>query len=164
MKLYIVRHAIAEKQKKNIHPIDDRLLTKTGIRKMSKNAEAIAKIVSFPISIISSPLKRAFHTSEILASKIEQSVTIVRSNNLLPETSVDKIIQLCKKYSKHTNILIVGHEPSLGEFLRAALHQKIQPFVLKKGSLCCIEFNTEQPKKSAFLFYMPPKVLRALIR
>lgn len=164
MKLYIVRHAIAEERDFHVYPNDDRPLSKIGVRKMLKNAKAIAKIISEPVGIFSSPLTRACHTAEILASTLKQSTLITRSDSLLPEASADTIIQLCKQYSGGTDILIVCHEPSLGIFLSALLRQKNQPLLLKKGSLCCIEFNADQPKKSSFLFYIPPKILRTRIR
>ena len=162
MKLYIVRHAIAEERGKKVYANDDRPLTKIGIRKMEKNAEGIVKIIVSPVSIISSPLKRAFHTSEIIASKFQRSTSITLSDDLLPETPVENIIQCCQKYSDDEKIMIVGHEPSLGNFLSTILQQKIQSLQLKKGSICCVEFNVEFPKRSELLFYIPPQILRAL--
>ncbi len=162
MKLYIVRHAIAEERGKKVYANDDRPLTTIGIRKMKKNAKGIAKIIVSPVSIISSPLKRAYKTSEIIASKFQQSTSITLSDDLLPETPVENIIQCCQKYSDDEKIMIVGHEPSLGNFLSTILQQKIQSLQLKKGSICCVEFNVEFPKRSELLFYIPPRILRAL--
>jgi len=164
MKLYIVRHAIAEERGKKIYPNDDRPLTKPGIRKMQKNAEAIAKFVDSPVSIISSPLKRAYHTSEILLSKLNKSSTITRSDSLLPETTVENIKQLCTNHSTTGITMIVGHEPALGKFISAILRHKGELFSLKKGSICLIEFNIQQPNNSELLLYIPPKVLRKYAR
>ncbi len=164
MKLYIVRHAIAEERGKNIYPNDDRPLTKQGIRRMQKNAEVIATLVDAPVTIISSPLKRANHTAEILASALKKSSTITRSDSLLPEATIENIIQLCIKHAANDRTMIVGHEPSLGKFISAILHHKGELFPLKKGSICLIEFNVQQPKNSELLFYIPSKILRTFAR
>ncbi len=164
MKLYIVRHAIAEERSKNIHVNDDRPLTTIGIRKMKKNAEGIMKIVPSPLRIISSPLKRAYHTSEIIVSIFKKPISITLSDDLLPNASVENLVQLCKGYNNNDNVMLVGHEPSLGKFLSTILQQKIQSLQLKKGSICCVEFNVEFPKRSALLFYIPPRILRTLSR
>ncbi len=164
MKLYVVRHAIAEERGKKVYENDDRPLTKIGVRKMDKNAKGIAKIIPSSLSIISSPLKRARNTSEILASKLQKSASISLSDDLLPGATVENIIQLCKAHSDHEAIMIVGHEPSLGKFVSTILQQRIQSVQLKKGAICCVEFNCDQPKKSELLFYIPPRVLRTLSR
>ena len=160
--MYIVRHAIAEERGKRFYTNDDRPLTKIGIRKMQKNAAGIAKIVAFPLNIISSPLKRAYNTSEILASKFQKSTSITLSDDLLPDGSVENIIQLCNKQTHDDNVMLVGHEPSLGKFLSTILQQKTQSIQLKKGSICCVEFNVAFPNKSELLFYIPPRILRTI--
>jgi phosphohistidine phosphatase len=162
MKLYIVRHAIAEERVKKLYTNDDRPLTKIGIRTMEKNAAGIAKIIVSPLSIISSPLKRAYNTSEILASKFRKSTSITLRDDLLPGGSVENIIQLCIKHNNDDNVMLVGHEPSLGNFLSTILQQKNQSLQLKKGSICCVEFNVEFPKNSELLFYIPPRILQTI--
>ncbi|MDD8018287.1 MAG: histidine phosphatase family protein [Bacteroidota bacterium] len=160
----MVRHAIAEERGKKVFPNDDRPLTNTGIRKMNKNAHGMAKIIQAPTVIISSPLKRAYQTSEIVASKFHNIPSIVQSDDLLPETTVQKIIQLCKKYSPQKEIMIVGHEPILGKFLSTILHQKKQSMYFKKGAICGVDFFAARRQKSELLFFIPPKVLRSLSR
>lgn len=164
MKLYIVRHAIAEERGKKFYSNDDRPLSKPGIRKMQKNAETIGKLIDTPVTIISSPLMRAYHTSEILASTLKKSSTITLSDSLLPEASVENLIRLCSNYSDNDAVLIVGHEPVLSRFISAILHHKGKLFSLKKGSICLIEFNVRLPKNSELLFYIPPKTLRMFAR
>jgi phosphohistidine phosphatase len=162
MRLYIVRHAIAEERRKKVYVNDDRPLTPIGIRTMQKNAKGIAKIISSPAYIISSPLKRAYDTSKILASQFQKPPAITISDDLLPETSVETIIQLCRKYTNHEKIMLVGHEPILGKFISTILQHNNQTLQLKKGSICGVEFNLEQPMKSELFFYIPPRVLRLL--
>lgn len=164
MKLFIVRHAIAEERGKKIYPNDDRPLTTSGIRKMQQNAEAIAQLVDSPVNIISSPLKRAYHTSEILASKLKTASIISQSEALLPETTVENIIRLCIQHAANEITMIVGHEPSLGKFISAILRYNGELFSLKKGSICIVTFNKQHPKNSELLLYMPPKVLRTFAR
>jgi phosphohistidine phosphatase len=162
MKLYIVRHAIAEERGRKFYTNDDRPLTKAGTRKMAENAAGIATIIPTPVDIISSPLQRAFHTAEILSSALRQTTAITLSDALLPGSSSEQIMQLCRKYSNKKNIMIVGHEPSLGKFISTILQQPNQSLRLKKGSLCCIEFDLGATQRSELLLYLPPRILRAI--
>lgn len=162
MKLYIVRHAVAEERGKKISPDDDRPLTKSGIRRMKENAAGIAAVIKIPRCIVTSPMKRTFATAEILAKAFDRSVPIAPEEDLRPETTPAAIIQLCKKYADHGEFLLVGHEPSLGKFVAAILGQNEQSISLKKGSLCVVEFDVDQPKRSRLLCYLPPRILRKI--
>ena len=162
MKLYIVRHAVAEEREKKSYPNDNRPLTKSGIRRMRENAAGIAAIIKTPRCIVSSPMKRAFASAEILARAFDRSVPIAPEDDLRPDATTVTIIQLCKKYAEQGEFIIVGHEPSLGKFVSAILCQSEQSIALKKGSLCAIEFDVDQPKRSRLLFYLPPRILRKI--
>ncbi|HUY19451.1 MAG TPA: histidine phosphatase family protein, partial [Candidatus Binataceae bacterium] len=67
MKLYLVRHATAE----DANPATDdkdRTLTDSGKTKMMRAAEGLRKMKIRPLLILTSPLKRAQETAEILAN------------------------------------------------------------------------------------------------
>ena len=162
IKLYVVRHAAAEERGKKSVQYDDRKLTKSGIRKMRENSKGIAEIIKTPRCIVSSPLRRAITTAEILASVFNGSVTIALEDDLRPESTTVAIIQLCKKYAEQGEFVIVGHEPNLGKFVSTLLGQAERSIVLKKGSICAVEFDVDEPKRSRLLFYLTPRLLRKI--
>jgi phosphohistidine phosphatase len=162
MRLFIVRHAIAEERGKKFYPRDDRPLTKDGIKKMKANAEGMRLFLPSSFTVVTSPLKRAFATAEIIASQNSDRAVIAPDDALLPEDKPQDIIQVLKKYENHPTVVLVGHEPSLGKFLSFVLQQKSGSILIKKGSVICIDYSTEQPNRSTLLFIIPPKILRMI--
>jgi phosphohistidine phosphatase SixA len=69
MRLFVVRHAIAEKRGKKLILNDDRPLTGDGVKKMNANASGLRRLLPSSFTIITSPLKRAFTAAEIIGMK-----------------------------------------------------------------------------------------------
>ena len=162
MRLFIVRHAIAEDRGPKPIPRDDRPLTKDGITKMKANAAGMRTFLPSSFTIVTSPLKRALATAEIIAAKDSKHPVIAQDDALLPEDTPQEIIQLLKRYEDHPTVVLVGHEPSLGKFLAFVLQQKSGSILIKKGSVICIDYSPEEPKRSTLLFSIPPKILRMI--
>ncbi len=162
MRLFIVRHAIAEERGKKFYPNDDRPLTKDGIRKMKANVKGMSAFLPSSFTVVTSPLKRAFATAEIIASQNSSGIAVTPDDGLLPDDKANDIIQTLKKYENHPTVVLVGHEPSLGRFLSFVLQQKSGSILVKKGSVICIDYSTEQPNRSTLLFSIPPKILRMI--
>ena len=67
-----------------------------------------------------------------------------------------------EKHARRTHILIVGHEPGIGE-LAAWLVGMRHPIEFKKGAVCRIDLEDLPPAGPADLRWMlTPKILRAL--
>ena len=73
MELYLVRHAIAEDRADAGD--DERALTEAGRAKMIRATQGLRKLKVRPDLILTSPLRRARETAEILA----QGLTVPRS-------------------------------------------------------------------------------------
>jgi phosphohistidine phosphatase SixA len=59
-------------------------------------------------------------------------------------------------------VALVGHMPSIGEFAARLIGAK-EPLAFKKGAVCCIETDGLPPSGAGQLvWFMPPRVLRAL--
>ncbi len=160
MNLFIVRHGIAEERGKKRIPHDDRPLSARGIKKMRLCAEAMQLILPSSFTIITSPRQRAFATAEIIASQFSGDTAIVPEDALLPEGEMMGIGRMLKKYEKIPVIVMVGHEPNLGQFLASILGQKNPSVRVKKGSVIGVDYSTETPNRSILLFSIPPKILR----
>lgn len=163
MEVYILRHAIAVPRGTPGYPDDDRPLTDEGVRKMLKNAEGIAKLVPQFDGILTSPLKRAHDTAKITAEALNCVDKIRVSEELLPERNVQGILAALVKIKHRKRILLVGHEPNLGEFASTLIGCRNSPIEFRKGALCRIDINEVPPKLSGQLIWLlSPKQLRMI--
>jgi phosphohistidine phosphatase len=164
MKLYIVRHGIAFPHGAPGIKDDDRPLTKEGIAKMKKAAKGLRKIKYIPNLIISSPLPRAQQTAEILAKALG-NVELKISKSLLPSGSRQPLYRQLGVYGKKLDsLMLVGHQPSLGEIAGEISSGSQDSFIeLEKGGACVIELKSlgESPR-GTLVSLLPPSVLRKI--
>jgi phosphohistidine phosphatase len=163
MKLYIVRHAIATERGAGGLADEERPLTEEGIEKMKVNAAGLRKLGVKPDRILSSPLVRARQTAAILADAFgERKITVTPA--LSPAGTLEDVYAEIRKHSKCEALMLVGHQPSLGELAGALAWGSPQHYVeLKKGGVCALDVDrlTPQPRGKA-VFLLPPAVLRRL--
>jgi phosphohistidine phosphatase len=138
--LFIVRHALAEDKekfaKKNKND-EKRPLTSRGKKQFKKTSKQYYKKYPDMDVFYSSPLVRAVETAEILKKKYKKKYQIL--DLLKPEGDPAKLLQFLLKQKKE-NIFIVGHEPSLSEFVGYCVAGKAESVIeLKKGGLCVLK-------------------------
>ncbi|MBN2338527.1 MAG: phosphohistidine phosphatase SixA [Acidobacteria bacterium] len=145
------------------YPDDDRPLTEAGIAKMNKEAKGLLRLIAPPDLVLTSPLRRAAETADIVARafSIERRVDVCAE--LLPGASMNRLIQHLAGIGKASSILLVGHQPDLGH-LAAYLLGSAAPLVeFKKGSLACIRTGALAPKaEGRLLWLLTPRQIRAL--
>ncbi len=157
MRIYLLRHAIAEKRNIRKFPNDDRPLTKEGYAKMQLISKGVAKLSKKFDKVYCSPLKRSYQTAEILNQSVRFSKKMIISKDLLPDAEVKTFIQSIKKLRGKSSILLVGHQPYLSKFANALTGLNIASADLKKGSLTLIML---EPQKSPLIkFLLPPNLL-----
>jgi phosphohistidine phosphatase len=148
MNLYVLRHANAGTPRKN--PILDtkRPLDKEGKQQCMLIATCLNALNVHFDCIASSPLKRAMQTASLVAMEIGHESKILVTDALAPEGTVAGFHQFLAGLSKHENVLVVGHNPNLQEFLSsmlltAALNGHASPdrpkIRLRKGALARID-------------------------
>jgi len=163
MKLYIVRHAIATERGAAELADEDRPLTEEGIEKMKLNAAGLRKLGAKPDLILSSPLVRARQTAAILADAFsKRKVTVTPA--LSPSGTIEEVYAEIRQHSKCEALMLVGHQPSLGELAGAVAWGSSEHYLeLRKGGACAVELDrlTPQPR-GRLIFLLPPAVLRRL--
>ncbi|PKM91913.1 MAG: phosphohistidine phosphatase SixA, partial [Euryarchaeota archaeon HGW-Euryarchaeota-1] len=111
MEIYIVRHGDALEGE----PDELRELSEKG-KKQAKKVGKILKNLDAEISeIFSSPLKRAIQTAEIITEGINFNGEIKITELLYPSSNPDEILNELMVMKKD-KILLVGHQPFLGNF------------------------------------------------
>src|SRR5262249_35018605 len=141
---------------------DKRSLDKTGEQQSHDVGRALALLDSELDAIISSPLTRAMQTAAIVADELGHKDKIVTEEGLRPEASYDEFTKLLTRYGERKAIMVVGHNPSMTEFLVEMLSgNSSREFIdFKKGAVAKVEKAGDQP--AVLKWCLTPKVVRAI--
>jgi phosphohistidine phosphatase len=157
MNLYFLRHGLAGKPGAGGHGKDsDRPLTPKGERKLWKIAEAMEALeLSFDL-ILSSPYTRARQTARIVAEAFNARGELEFSAALTPNGSAKKVVELIAALKPEPeNVLLVGHEPCLSEFIALLVTGETgSSVVLKKGGLCKLSVESLKPGRCAVIEWL----------
>jgi len=117
MNLYLMRHADAGVPREN--PLLDakRGLIKEGKQQCMLMAGVLAGLKAQIDVIVSSPLKRARQSAQLVATEIAFDAPILTSPALAPDGDCAALQQLVAEHSGREGLLIVGHNPNLHQFL-----------------------------------------------
>jgi phosphohistidine phosphatase len=167
MNLFILRHASAGLRRAN--PILDikRPLDKDGKAQCLQLAHVLNALnLSFDL-VVSSPLKRSQQTAQLVATETGYEQKIVISNALAPTASFAQFQRLLREHSAAENVLVVGHNPNitqfLGHLLGVGIHEDPSTtparIRLRKGSLARLNL---QRGNAVLQSLLDPRVVRAL--
>jgi len=165
MKLYIVRHAIAVPQGAGIRD-DDRPLTEDGIKKMRQAAAGLWALDWIPDFMWTSPLIRARQTAEILVEFLGKKIKLKILPALAPSGSRREVYREINSYDKKMDLMIVGHQPSLGEIAGEICWNSTEDYIeFKKGGACAIELeSTQDVPKGRLISLLTPSILCKVVK
>jgi phosphohistidine phosphatase len=163
MNLFFLRHASAGLRRAN--PVLDlkRPLDKDGKRQCMQLAHVLNGLqIQFDL-IVSSPLKRSLQTASLVGTETGYESQILLSNALAPEATFRDFQKLLCECRRYENLLVVGHNPNLSQFLASVLivpsAAALPNIRLRKGSLARVSF-TRGPATLQWL--LDPRTVRAL--
>ena len=160
MKLYLVRHAIAEDMGMDYEDDSLRPLTDKGREKMQKIAQALKTLGVSPDLIVSSPYVRASQTASVLAKTFKYKEEILYNDLLVPMGQPDDMIgEINEKYSVD-ELMLVGHEPNLSSLIGTLLAGSSDISInLKKGGVCCLSVDDlHYDRKAVLEWLVTPKI------
>ncbi|MCX7885822.1 MAG: phosphohistidine phosphatase SixA [Verrucomicrobiae bacterium] len=158
MKLYLVRHATAS----DLAPSDaERPLTKEGRQEAQIAGAALGRLEVRPDQILSSPLLRARQTAEIIAEKLKFQKEISVFPELGNGHTLAQVLRVAKTFEPFTEMIWVGHMPSLAEHLAGLLGSE-HPAALSMGkaTVACVELTTLRAGRAELRWFMRQKQLR----
>lgn len=161
MIIYIVRHASAGEHLNNPKKDEKRPLDADGIEQCGFVGRALAAINAQPDVIISSPLKRATQTASLMGNELGYEGKLLLDPALRPEASFAEFRRLVDRHSKHEAIMVVGHNPSITEFLARIISKSGSEALVdfKKGAVARVETS----RHSATLnWFFSPKLAREI--
>lgn len=167
MKLYLMRHGIAEQAGHGDPERDrDRALTSEGEKRVSEVARGLRRLGVKPEVMLTSPLLRARQTAEIVAEILELRERLEETEHLgVPPDSTALVRQLARLRPRPDVVMLIGHEPHLSEFtaLLVAGPSSGVRLTFKKGGVARLEVTALEAGRCATLeWLLPPRVLRRL--
>ncbi len=142
--LILWRHAEAQDLQFGIDDVN-RALTKKGESQAAKMANWLKQYLSKDICIISSPALRAEQTIKALGFPYQIN------KSLLPKASVDQVLELVQEtfyQSNVSDILLVGHQPWLGQVAAFFLQINSAELSIKKSAVWWLRQNLKQQPKT----------------
>jgi len=156
LKCYFLRHGIAEANSASGRDYD-RVLTREGVHRMTREAKTIAKLDLGLDVIVSSPLLRAKQTADIVAAEIKSKDRVVEDSRAGIAFDPENLAAMLSDHSDAGAILFVGHEPGMSMTIGSVVGGMNIDF--KKGSLACVELSKRNATSGNLLWLVPAKVL-----
>lgn len=161
MIVYCLRHASAGQPMMNAGKDEKRPLDEKGVQQAHDVGRALAALKVEVDAIISSPLRRAFQTAQIVGEELGHE-KVISDDALRPGAGFREFEALLGRYAGKKAIMVAGHNPNLSEFLNQILTgtEDLKPIEMKKAAVAMIE--QEGSHTATLMWYMPPKVIRSL--
>ena len=160
MNLYVLRHASAGTRRLN--PVVDvkRPLDKEGKQQCMLIGSYLSALdVHFDL-VVSSPLKRALQTASLVGTEVGYDQKIKISPALAPEASLTEFQTMVSELNGSENVLIVGHNPNLPQFLGSLISIPGRAAIrVRKGAIARIDC-TRRPGTLHWL--VDPRILRGV--
>ncbi len=164
LEVVLLRHAIAEEREQFAHsglPDTERPLTEHGRQRMERASRGLQQLLPKVGLIASSPLCRARQTAAIVAAGYH--LTPEQLPTLAPGESPQGVADYLERRRADGPLLLVGHEPDLGQLAAWLLAGEGDFIEFKKGGACLLHFAASVEAGAGRLVWaLPPKALRAL--
>lgn len=154
MTILLLRHAEAEQ---NAASDSDRCLTAKGISQAERTGEFCLRHGIKPEIILSSPVRRARQTAEIVARALDNTELLVAPWAACGMSPAVAAVEL-KACAKFSSVLLVGHQPDLGCLAGSLLGSGDAPLHVRKSLLCAIETSRDL-RRGVLEFFIPVKLM-----
>jgi phosphohistidine phosphatase len=165
MRVILFRHGPAGTRSASRWPDDaKRPLTSAGETKSRRAAAGLRRIENDVNRILTSPLERAERTARIIGQELGvESIEITEA--LAPGGTPAKVIEALNRHPQRETILLVGHEPALGELAAHLLFKAGPALPLKKAGACAIRFDGAARAAGGSLEWLvSPRLLRRVAK
>ena len=161
MNIYFLRHASAGKRMVSSSKDDRRPLDEEGILQARYIGRMLATLDIQVEQIVSSPLKRALQTASLVANELAFEIAIQIDDALRPEADFAHFQAMLSRFRKFDSIMVVGHNPSLTEFLGKTISggSGTTHIDFKKGAVAKVETTG---RNGTLHWLVTPKIARGL--
>jgi phosphohistidine phosphatase len=155
MKLYFLRHGLADWPDWDPARDAERPLTDEGVKKMKAEAQAIERLDLGLDLIVSSPYTRAHQTAQAVADRL--GISVVDEDGLAPGFNLDRLREVVHRQAGAEAIMLVGHEPSFSQVIGQLIGGG--RIVMKKGGLARVDVNSIDTLPGELVWLLAPKML-----
>jgi phosphohistidine phosphatase len=164
--LLLLRHGIAEDAAPG-ETDASRRLTGEGKRKLREVAAGM-RALDLPVDVVlTSPLRRARETAAIVADAYGLDDAVIDVAALAPAGGPDAVLEALRAHARRESILLIGHQPDLGELASTILvgTPGLVPLPFRKAGLAAISVASVPPRAAGTLeFFLTPGQLRRIGR
>jgi phosphohistidine phosphatase len=160
MILYLMRHANAGTIREN--PVLDakRSLVKEGKEQCMLMARVLVALKAPIDTIVSSPLKRALQTAQLVGTELGFDGKVEISPGLGLNASVTDFQNMLVKYANREAVLAVGHNPNIFQFLgRLITGNGGAAIRMRKASIARVDVSQHPPRLQ---WLLDPRTARAI--
>lgn len=157
LKLYLVRHGDADAEIPDGLGDEARALTAKGRTNVAAHFSTLASRMPEVGLILTSPLVRAVQTAQILSTTLKHEGMLHVHRALLPDMPVGAMETVIHDHAGE-NIILVGHQPSMGAVAAHLLGAQSFPKSVLPGTVIALEQpdDSEPGSPAKFLFYAAP--------
>ena len=127
MDLILWRHA--EAVEREGLPDLERMLTSKGERQAQRMADWLNHRIAHSTRVLASPALRCQQTAKALGRKFRTIDAIA------PEASPDAVLTAARWPEASEPVLVIGHQPTLGQVAALLLSGQAQPWAVRKGAV-----------------------------
>jgi len=160
MNLYLMRHANAGLARGNPALDAKRALIKEGKEQCMLMARAMGALKVQIDVIVSSPLKRARQTAQLVGTELGYDSQVEISPALGLNASFADFQKMLAKYADRDGVLVVGHNPNMFQFLgRMITGNGGAAIRMRKGSIARVDMERHPPRLQ---WLLDPRTARAI--
>jgi phosphohistidine phosphatase len=142
MHLYLMRHANAGLARENPLLDDKRGLVKEGKEQCMLMARTLSALKVEVDVIVSSPLKRALQTAQLVGTELGYDARVEISPALGLDADYSDFLQMLARYAEYDSVMVVGHNPNLFHFLgRLITGNGGAAIRMRKASVARVDMN-----------------------
>ena len=160
MILYLMRHANAGTIRENPALDSKRALVKEGKEQCMLMARMLNALKAPIDMIVSSPLKRAMQTAQLVGTELGYDAKVEISPALGLNASYADFQNLLAKYADREGVLAVGHNPLIFQFLgKLVTGNGAASIRMRKGSIARVDMSSHPPRLQMLI---DPRTARAI--
>ncbi len=134
-----------------------RPLSEEGISIQNKMTQHLKGLAIAPHIIYSSPLIRARETAQIISSHFDD-LPVISIDALGYDFDSEQILSKMPEPVENKTVFLVGHTPTLGEFVNRLVGEIVIPTGLSKSGAAIVDFrSTPTPGTGEFVGYYTPQ-------
>jgi phosphohistidine phosphatase len=143
MIVYFLRHASAGQSLADPKKDEKRPLDAEGTLQCRYVGRALAAADVSIEAIISSPLKRAMQTAQLVANELGFEHKIEVDNAMRPEATYAAFQSMLRKHQSKEAVMVVGHNPNMEDFLAQTIGRNgaAAGVECKKGSVAKVDMK-----------------------